>query len=276
MLRRLLPVLSALLVLTPPALAEELAFEDPGGDDFGPGTYEYPTDASYARGSFDLREVEIEEDGDEVVFEVGISARIEDPWDSESWDGHGFSLQMVQIYLDTDGEEGSGHTDALPGLNAGFHAKDAWDKVVIISPQPARRIEQEAKQKAPEMKDDVVVPDKTTARGRTFRVVVDKEALGGAPKASWGVQVVMQSNEGYPGKGDLLSRKVNEYAGQHRFGGGSDWDCDPHVLDILVAPAEGGDAEKEGQKEALAYECGPEGESVKRATLPMIRKGEDE
>ena len=44
----------------------------------------------------------------------------------------------------------------------------------------------------------------------------------------------MQSNEGFPDGKDLLTRKVNEYEGQHRFGGGTDTDCDPHVIDILV------------------------------------------
>ena len=43
----------------------------------------------------------------------------------------------------------------------------------------------------------------------------------------------MQSNEGFPGDTDLLTRKVNEYEGQHRFGGGTDFDCDPHVMDML-------------------------------------------
>jgi hypothetical protein len=49
----------------------------------------------------------------------------------------------------------------------------------------------------------------------------------------------MQSNEGFPAKTDLLTRKVNEYEGQHRFGGGTDYDNDPHVIDILVPPGRG-------------------------------------
>ena len=59
----------------------------------------------------------------------------------------------------------------------------------------------------------------------------------------------------------VLARKVNEYRGQHRFGGGSDYDCDPHVMDVL------GD-----QAAQLAYKCGPGGESEKMATLTMVRK----
>ena len=49
----------------------------------------------------------------------------------------------------------------------------------------------------------------------------------------------MQSNEGFPAGNDLLTRKVNEYEGQHRFGGGNDGDCDPHVMDILAGKGAG-------------------------------------
>jgi hypothetical protein len=178
---------------------------------------------------------------------------------------------MVQIYLDTDGKPGSGHTDALPGINAGFAPEDAWERVVVISPQGASRLRSEVAAKAGSMAKSVVVPTKVKVRGKTLIATVKKKALGGKPKASWGVQAVVQSNEGFPDKRDLLSRRVNEYAGDHRFGGGNDWSCDPHVLDILAGGATGADAEKASQKSALAYTCGDDGVSVKRATLPMIR-----
>jgi hypothetical protein len=82
----------------------------------------------------------------------------------------------------------------------------------------------------------------------------------------------MQSNEGFPDKADLLSRKVNEFEGQHRFGGGNDSDCDPHVMDLLAPKGEGKPEEAQGQYDMLKYECGADGSSVKRATLVMVRK----
>ncbi len=265
--------LGALLLAAPSALADDIELKDPAGDDFGPGTYKYPTDAVYKRGSFDLREVQLLDKGDKVEVRVTVGATIEDPWNSKEWDGNGFSLQMVQIYIDTDNQAGSGHTETLPGLNATFAAEDAWDKVIILSPQGKRRLEAEIAQKAGAMKGAVVVPTRTTARGKTLIATIAKKDLGGAPSKAWGYQVVMQSNEGYPAATDLLSRKVNEYEGQHRFGGGSDHECDPHVLDALVGPAKGEAAEKDGQKQALSYECGPEGERKRPAVLPMVRLG---
>ena len=57
----------------------------------------------------------------------------------------------------------------------------------------------------------------------------------------------MQSNEGFPAPTDLLTRKVNEYEGQHRFGGGTDSDCDPHVMDLLAGNGVGDASEVEAQ-----------------------------
>ena len=68
---------------------------DPTGDDNGPGTYVYPTDAVYKPGSFDLTELQVVPNGDTVEFRVSVNARIEDPWDSAAWGGNGFSVQMA-------------------------------------------------------------------------------------------------------------------------------------------------------------------------------------
>jgi hypothetical protein len=68
----------------------------------------------------------------------------------------------------------------------------------------------------------------------------------------------MQSNEGFPDKGALLTRAVNREAGQHRFGGGTDFDADPHVIDILAPPGR-------TQHEILsAYQL------ERYATVPMV------
>ena len=39
------------------ALGAKLEFKDPVGDENGPGTYVYPTDAVYSPGSFDISRV---------------------------------------------------------------------------------------------------------------------------------------------------------------------------------------------------------------------------
>jgi carbohydrate-binding DOMON domain-containing protein len=215
-----------------------ISISDPTGDDNGPGTYKYPTDAVYKPGSFDLTGIEIVPVGDTVEFRVSVASRIEDPWDSKAWGGNGFSVQMAFVHLDTDHVTGSGVTEGLPGTNVRFKPEEAWDRVVILSPQGPARVNSEIETKAPQWKDRIIVPRLTRASGRTITAVVDAAQLGAPVSKKWGVQVLMQSNEGFPDKTDLLTRKVNEYEGQHRFGGGTDYNNDPHVLDILAEPPE--------------------------------------
>ncbi len=245
--------------------AKKITLKDPAGDDKGPGKYVYPTDPAYTAKSFDLRSVQIKDKGSSIEFKVTIGARIKDVWNSKDWDGNGFSLQFVQIYIDTNHKAGKGHTRPLPGLgSANFKADEAWDKLVLISPQGKLRLSSEVRYKAKKMRKDVVIPRKTKARGKTLIAIVKKKDLG-QPTKDWGFQVVMQSNEGYPDKKDILTRRVNEIRGQHRFGGGHDSNCDPHVIDMLAGKAKGDASEARAQFAALQYVC-----KKKVATLPMI------
>ncbi|CAM2068882.1 Glucodextran-C domain-containing protein [Sulfidibacter corallicola] len=247
------------------AWAGPITFKDPTGDDNGPGNYVYPTDAVYKAGSFDLTELEVKHKGKNVEFSVSMAAKLDDPWGM----GVGFAVQMVFIYIDTDGKAGSGHTDGLPGNNLKFSEEHAWDKVVILSPQSKSRVTSEAKEKAADVYGDILVPGRTNGKGKTISGKVKLADLGGGEPESWRYQVVVQSNEGFPAKSDLLTRKVNEYEGQHRFGGGNDGDCDPHVMDILAGSGKGDDSEKQAQYDMLKHTCDEEGNG-KQAVLTMI------
>ncbi len=242
---------------------------DPTGDDNGPGEYTYPTDAVYKPGAFDITELKVVPKGDQVEFHVSVRSRIEDPWDSQAWGGNGFSVQMVAIHVDTDHVKGSGVRDGLPGFNVRFAEDEAWDKVVIISPQGPTRVNSEVEMKAAAVKDRVVVPRITRASGKTLIAVVDAKQLGGAPQPGWGYQALMQSNEGFPAKTDLLTRKVNEFEGQHRFGGGTDFDNDPQVLDLLV-PAGGDPAKKQHELLSKYNKAATEPKPEDLAVVPMV------
>jgi carbohydrate-binding DOMON domain-containing protein len=252
-----LAIAAALALGTTAAGAVE--FTDPVGDDKGPGNYTYPTDGVYKPGSFDLTKLVVTKSGSNAEFAVDVNSSLDDPWGM----GTGFAVQMIFIFI----KNGSGgYTETLPGLNMQFAQGQEWNKVVVLSPQRKARVVSEAGTKAAAMAKDIVVPNVTRGSGRTIRGSVPLAELGGDGNVDgWSYQVVMQSNEGFPTPTDFLTRKVNEYEGQHRFGGGNDGDCDPHAMDVLDGP----DAR---QADLLAYECGPDGKSVKRATLRMIKK----
>ena len=250
----------ASLVLFGVGAAHAVEFTDPRGDDKGPGNYTYPTDGVYKAGSFDLTKFTATQSNTDIDFQVEVAAGLEDPWGM----GGGFATQMIFIFIKTGP---GGYTDAPPGLNIQFEKGHEWNKLVILSPQKKARVTAEAESKASKFAKDILVPNLTRGRGRVISGTVPLAGTG-APQGSadtWSYQVVMQSNEGFPAATDFLTRKVNEYEGQHRFGGGNDGDCDPHVMDVLEGP----DAK---QSEMLAYKCGPDGKAEKMATLKMIKK----
>jgi len=255
------------LLLAGAALAQSgVSFKDPVGDDNGPGNYTYPTDGVYKRGSFDMTGFDVKVSGKKVDLGVTFNANLEDPWRM----GTGFSVQMLFIFIDN---KPGGFKEGPPGTNVTFADGNEWDKMVILSPQPPGRVKTEVEQKMPAAQQSaVVIPNRVKGSGRTISATVDLDELGGGDPSQWGYQVIVQSNEGFPEGKDLLTRKVNEYEGQHRFGGGTDTDCDPHVMDILAGKGAGTADEVQAQHDMLKYECNPDGSAKQLAVLKMVKK----
>jgi carbohydrate-binding DOMON domain-containing protein len=203
--------------------------------------------------------------GKKVDFAVTFNSSLEDPWRM----GGGFSVQMVFIAIKT-GE--GGFKEGPPGTNVTFADGNEWNKLVILSPQPPGRVKSEVENKMGSMASAVLIPNRVKGAGNTISGSVDLDQLGGGDPSKWGYQVLVQSNEGFPEGKDLMTRKVNEYEGQHRFGGGTDSDCDPHVMDILAGDGTGAATEAEAQHEMLKYECNPDGSRKSGAVLKMVYK----
>jgi carbohydrate-binding DOMON domain-containing protein len=263
--------LTAALLGAPALAANKVSFKDPTGDDNGPGTYKYPTDPVYKPGSFDLTSFSLEKKGNALNVAVGLNTTLEDAWKT----GSGFAVQMVFIFIDTDGKEGSGSTDTFPGLNVKFAPQFAWDKVIILSPQAAARVTSEVGSKASAVKGNVLIPAQVKGADHEITATVKAPGLKGDP-SQWRYQVLIQSNEGFPADKDLMTRRVNEFEGQHRFGGGNDGECDPHVLDMLAGAGKGDPSEVKAQHDALAYECAEDGTAKKPVALPMVGVVADE
>ncbi len=267
----LLTLLIVILVFSASLFAEEpITFKDPIGDDNGPGNFTYPTDPVYTAGSFDLTKVVIKDKGSTVEISITVNATLENPWSMAS----GFSTQQAFVFIDMDGQPNSGHALTLPGLNAAFAPECYWEKAIVISPQPMSKVLTEVKTKAGDAAKDVIVPIQVVPRGKTFIALIKKEDLGADVSAQWGWQVLLTSNEGFPGPNEILTRRVNEYEGQHRFGGGDDYDGDPHFMDMLCAPGTGSDAEKETQHKIMAqYVSGADPSAYVYVKLPMLYAG---
>lgn len=254
------------LLLAGAALAQSgVSFKDPANDDNGPGTYTYPTDQVYKRGSFDMTGFDVKVSGKKADFAVTFNSPLDDPWRM----GGGFSVQMIFIFIDN--KEG-GFKTGPPGTNVTFADGNEWDSMIILSPQPPGTVKSEVEKMPADQRGAVIIPTRVKGAGRTISASVDLDQLGGGDPSQWGYQVLNQSNEGFPDKTDLLTRKVNEYEGQHRFGGGTDTDCDPHAMDILAGGGMGAADEVQAQHEMLKYECNPDGTAKQPAVLKMVKK----
>ncbi len=266
--------LTLALAATAPALAlaEPLSYRDPQGDDDGGGTLRYPTGKDYTPGSFDLVGLHIREDGDAVVFEVELAAPITDPWRSTDWNGNGFSVQFVHVYLDTDGKPKSGEKKAVPGAWVEFEPGSYWEKVVLLSPHPAAKVRAEVSAKAKAMEKRVVIPERTEVQGSKLVARVKKSDVG-APAQKWGVQALVLSSEGFAEKEDILARRTDEVASDQRLGGGCDTVGDPQVLDALAGAAEGLPAEVTAQHAMLSgWKCAPTAAQATLAKVRMVRR----
>ncbi|HAI86610.1 MAG TPA: hypothetical protein DCL63_06420 [Firmicutes bacterium] len=227
-------VLAAVSMLLPPwECAGQVVVvwqaHDPVGDDDGPGTYVYPTNPAFApfSGIFDLAEFRIVHDPDNVYFEIGM-ATIANTWNAPD----GFSHQLINVYIDTT--PNAGRVDTMrDGAFVLFDPGHAWDVNVRIMGWGGTRVYMASDDPAsPGMSDGVsaeALPD-----GKTIRATVSKKVVG-EPSDVWKYYVTVASQDGY---GPDNHRPVMAQGGAWVFGGGSDLDVNPNVIDIL-APESG-------------------------------------
>lgn len=247
----------------------KIELSDPKGDDKGPGTYTYPTNPIYVPGSFDLTSATIEDKGDEIEFVVKFNAPVSFNW-GDYWDVH-----QIQIYLDFDHVMNSGWTETIPGTQVMVDPENAWEKVVFIDPHTVPKINGEIDMKAAHMKNDIVLPAKNKPVGKSIKSTVKKVDLGVAEDVDitqWGYGILMLSATGFPGDWCVLMRRVNEYEGDHRYGGGSDGSGDPNVIDMFVDNADGSEDEIQIQYDMLDdWESGMDPEDTSENKLTTIK-----
>lgn len=199
-----------------------LKFKDREGDDYGPGTYVYPTDASFKphRGHLDLLKFEVYEKPMEWVF-VAYFKELTNPWGAPL----GFSHQLIYFFI-SDADTGS---TKLPhkGLNVTFDEKHPWDVGLKIAGWP-------------EYGELLFLPDGREVKG-FVNVTADPErkaVIFTLPKAiintnpkKWIMYVLVASQDGY---GEDNIRAVKSLPEQWAFGGAKPpIEFAPRVIDML-------------------------------------------
>lgn len=207
--------------------------EDTINDDNGYGEYTYPTDKLYQEGSFDIEEFAIYETENYYEFYFKIGTNFKNDLDYFN----GWDVQMFDVYLQLG--EGK-HTMALSGRNVKFNEK--WDKAILISPERTTKVQREVYDKNTEVADcvsnyediarDVIIPETYMIDYDTISARVPKGELEGIENLK-GVQAFSLGFDIKAGGDNTYNMLVEKYAGKANFGGGSNYDGNSNVIDMI-------------------------------------------
>ena len=227
-------ILGSMLLLSVPfmvnAAASEVYFDmqDQIGDEYGYGTYQYPTNIAFKpyQGLFDIVKFQVlPGTSNEVYFDTGF-ARITNPWVAPE----GFIHQNLRIFINK--QRGQGITSLpYPGANVRFNPDYGWEvglQIVGWGNSRLLTLEDPHTIRVRPLKVELL-PD-----GHTIRAFVPQQYLG-VPQKSWRYYVYVGSYDGF---GEDFFRKVDQKSAEWVIGGGSGQNNEPRVLDLL-APSKG-------------------------------------
>lgn len=202
-----------------------LALDDPVGDDHGPGSTTYPTDAVFVPGSFDLVGFQLGVAGEELVLVFDVDAPIGNPWNSPV----GLSLQTFDVYVDAG--SGRGATELLPGRGATLADDARWDAAVVIEGWTSKVVRTGPDGARTEDRPPMTITVLRDAGRVIARLPVAALGVGSDP-GDWRVAVTLSSQDGFPSSGVDRIRDVERSAAQWRLGGATSPDH-PRVVDVL-------------------------------------------
>jgi carbohydrate-binding DOMON domain-containing protein len=201
--------------------------DDPVGDDYGYGEYQYPTNIAFKpyQGLFDLTRFKVwAEKPGELYFDTSFRT-ITNPWAAPE----GFIHQNLRILIDTHPGQGLLNLPQT-GAYVRFDPKAAWEVCLkIVGWDNSQLLVVEGKKlKTWPLKTEVL------GDGHTIRAKVDQSKIG-VPDKNWKYYVLVGSYDGF---GEDFFRKVKRKNSEWVIGGGLDQVLEPQVMDLL-APAQG-------------------------------------
>jgi glucoamylase len=156
---------------------------DPAGDDHGPGTYQYPTDSSFAAGSFDLTRFQVLSDGTFAYLRVTLRTLVPT---FGALDG----AQLLDVYVHVPGATATSTQAAFASRNYAISSSGAWSQRLEVQGFAA----------------PVWVNAGGNTVGTPFALPVQSdrtitialpEAQFGTPGSGWGFSVVLTGQDGF-------------------------------------------------------------------------------
>ena len=156
---------------------------DPAGDDNGPGTYQYPTDSSFAAGSFDLTRFQVLSDGTFAYLRVTLATLVPT---FGVLDG----AQLLDVYVHVPGASATSTAAAFASRNYTIAPSGAWSQRVEAQGFAAPVWVNAAGNCGGHPVRAAVQADRTIT-------VALPEAQFGTPGSGWGFTVVLTGQDGF-------------------------------------------------------------------------------
>lgn len=205
-----------------------LDLADPIGDDYGPGTYLYPTNSQFApfQGLFDIERFKVLSSEEVVCFQITFG-KITNPWKAP----FGFSHQLIEIYIDHR-PGGKRHT-FYPGARVVFSPRASWDTLLKVTGWGMYLFDC----------NDIAVQEPEPYTSGQVRVLADQKTIElQLPLKEWSdlgellagsYYLLVGGQDGFgPDNFRVVQPEVNEWY----FGGGDSTGYAPNVIDLVVPP----------------------------------------
>ena len=215
--------------------------QDPQGDDYGPGSYTYASDAVFLSKAFDLKSFQVSYDEKNLIFKLGMYGPIQNPWGSPN----GLAIQTFDIYIDQDPGAGTGARLLLPGRNAALASGNGWEYALWIEGWTPQVVIPAVGSQEPAQLTEASLKILVDPAARTVTVRVPLDTFGGGDPSQWGYAVTVEGQEGYPSSGVWRIRDVETQATQWKFGGAPADSNHTRILDMLWP------ADRDGSQEEM-------------------------
>jgi glucoamylase len=202
---------------------------DPTRDDNGPGTYQYPADASFYPGGFDLTGFKVISDGSTVYLQASLAAL-------QPAFGQTLGLQLLDVYVHVPGASSTSTQAAYASRNYTIAQGSAWSQLVEVQGF-ASPVWQDA---GGDSLGGAFVTADTASKTITIGL---PQATFGTPGPGWGFTVVLTGQDGFSAD---QARAFTATPGAFTFGvcaaGGTSPICSvdpttvPKAVDVLTPP----------------------------------------
>jgi glucoamylase len=178
-----------------------LDVSDPAGDDNGPGTYQYPTDAAFQPGAFDLTRFQVLSDGTTAYLRTTI-ANLSPTF------GQVDGAQLLDVYVHVPGAATTSTAAPFPSRNYTIAPSGAWSQRLEVQGFVP-----------PVWKDasgnSVGTAQVLASQSDGTITIALPESVFGTPGSGWGFTVVLTGQDGFSPD---QARAFTPTAGQFTFG----------------------------------------------------------